>query len=69
MPLARLVTAGLLDDRLRAAFDLPWSARRQRLFDAVMAVTRAAWPLLPPGVRHAAAVRSLRRFRSRRGRG
>jgi uncharacterized protein (DUF2236 family) len=68
MPLARLVTAGLLDERLRTAFDLPWGPARQRAFDAVMRLTRAVWPWLPAGVRHAPAVRSLRRHRRRAGR-
>lgn len=66
MPLARLVTAGLLDERLRSEFDLRWSPGRQRLFDAVFRVTRVVWPLLPAPVRHLPATRSLRRFRSRR---
>jgi uncharacterized protein (DUF2236 family) len=63
MPLARLVTAGLLDERMRTAFGLPWSAARHRAFDAVIGVTRSVWPWLPAGVRHAPAVRSLRRRR------
>ncbi len=66
MPLARLLTAGLLDDRMRSAFALPWGSGRQALFDALMAVTRRVWPLLPPALRHAPALRSLRRHRSRR---
>lgn len=65
MPLARLVTTGLLDGRMRTGFGLPWSPRRQRVFDAVLALTRWAWPLLPARVRHAPAIRSLRRFRAR----
>ncbi|RWZ64402.1 DUF2236 domain-containing protein [Labedella populi] len=65
MPLARLVTAGLLDDRLRSAFDLPWGPIRRRLFRAVLTIARVAWPMLPTGLRHAPAVASLRRRRSR----
>jgi uncharacterized protein (DUF2236 family) len=68
MPLARLVTAGLLDERLRAEFGLPWNARRQRLFRATMALTRWAWAVLPRPARHALAIRSLRRHRSREAR-
>lgn len=65
MPLARLLTTGLLDDRMRSGFGLPWSPRRQRLLDAVLMLTRLVWPLLPARVRHAPAIRSLRRFRAR----
>ena len=68
MPLARLVTAGLLDDRMRAAFGLRWGATRRRAFDAVMGATRVVWPWLPAAVRHAPAVRSLRRHRRRAAR-
>ncbi|MET0989539.1 MAG: oxygenase MpaB family protein [Glaciihabitans sp.] len=51
MPLAGLITAGLLDPRLREAFRLPWSARRQRRFDAVMRITVAVYPRLPRRLR------------------
>ncbi|WP_243696988.1 oxygenase MpaB family protein [Labedella endophytica] len=69
MPIARLLTTGLLDERQRAGFGLPWSPRRQAVFEVVMRVTRILWPLLPPGLRHAPAIRSLRRHRSRSRRG
>lgn len=53
MPLARLLTAGLLTPELRAAFGLPWSARRDRAFRTVMAATAVIYPRLPQAVRHA----------------
>jgi uncharacterized protein (DUF2236 family) len=65
MPVARLVSTGLLDERMRTAFGLPWTPRREAAFTALMAATRALWPLLPAGLRHAPAIRSLTRFRSR----
>ncbi|WP_158507232.1 oxygenase MpaB family protein [Subtercola sp. Z020] len=47
MPLVRLVTTGLLDDNLRRAFVLPWSARSQRRFDLLFRVAAAIYPRLP----------------------
>lgn len=51
MPLAGLITAGLLDARLREAFQLPWSPARERRFNAVMRVTIAVYPRLPSALR------------------
>lgn len=51
MPLARLVTAGLLSPALREAFALPWDDRRQRRFDRLMAATAAIYPRLPRRLR------------------
>jgi uncharacterized protein (DUF2236 family) len=47
MPLVGLITAGLLEPRLREAFDLPWSTARQKRFSAVMRVTIVVYPRLP----------------------
>jgi uncharacterized protein (DUF2236 family) len=66
MPLAGLVTAGLLDDRLRAAYGLRWSPGRQRRFDAAMRLTRAIWPRLPRVIRTAPRDLYLRRLRVNR---
>jgi uncharacterized protein (DUF2236 family) len=52
MPLARLLTAGLLPDSLREAYGLPWDARRQRRFERVMRALAAVYPRLPQGIRH-----------------
>jgi uncharacterized protein (DUF2236 family) len=52
MPLARLVTAGLLAPSLRVAFELPWDARRERRYARVMRVTAVLYPRLPRGIRH-----------------
>ena len=51
MPLARLVTAGLLAPSLRVAFELPWDARRERRYARAMRVTAALYPRLPRRIR------------------
>jgi uncharacterized protein (DUF2236 family) len=63
MPLARLVTAGLLPPHIRDAFGLPWSGHRRRAFHAVLAVTRAVYPRLPRTLRHLPKTVLLRRLR------
>ena len=52
MPLVRLLTAGLLPERLRAGFGLPWNARDRRSFDGTMRLLAAAYPRLPEKARH-----------------
>jgi uncharacterized protein (DUF2236 family) len=52
MPLARLVTAGLLTPSLRVADVLPWGPRRARRYRAAMRVTTALYPRLPRRARH-----------------
>lgn len=52
MPLARFITAGLLPDRLREGFGLPWSARHHRRFDRTMRTLAVVYPRLPQRVRH-----------------
>ncbi|WP_460943697.1 oxygenase MpaB family protein [Okibacterium endophyticum] len=64
MPLARLVTCGLLEPELRDAFALDWSERHERRFGRVMTVTRVVWPRLPRRLRHWPARHYLRRFRA-----
>lgn len=70
MPLARLVTAGLLPATVREAFGLPWGAVRQGLFDVVLGVSRVVVPRLPARVRHVLRdhyLRRLRRYMAQRG--
>jgi uncharacterized protein (DUF2236 family) len=67
MPIARLLTAGFLDDGLRTAFGLPWSARRQRRFDRTVRLLAATYPRLPRVLRHLPARHVLARFRSAAG--
>ena len=64
MPLARLVTTGLLQPRERALFDLPWSSRRRRAYAAVIGIVRLVYPRLPARVRQAPMRRSLRAGRA-----
>jgi uncharacterized protein (DUF2236 family) len=52
MPLARLLTAGLLPGSLREDFRLPWSKGHQRRFERFMRLLAIVNPLLPPRVRH-----------------
>lgn len=52
LPLARLMTAGLLPSHVRVLFDLPWSARHQRRFDLVLGGIRLTYPRLPRALRH-----------------
>lgn len=52
MPLARLVTAGLLPVPLRVDFGLPWDRHRQRRFDRLMRLTESIYPHLPGWLRH-----------------
>ena len=54
------VTAGLLPERLRAAFGLPWARRDRLLCKATLAAARAT-PLLPAQVRFVPAYLDARR--------
>ena len=62
MPLARLVTAGLLSPQLRAAFELPWTARRERRFERAMNLIALANRALPRRVREWPKNRMLRKL-------
>jgi len=50
-PLFRFVTAGLLPDKLRAAYDLRWSTRKERKLSLLARAIRAALPLVPTPIR------------------
>lgn len=63
MPLARLVTGGLLTAEQRAIFQLPWSEKRQRRFERAIRVTAALYPRLPARVRHWPKNYYLRQYR------
>lgn len=71
LPLVRLVTAGLLPERLRHEFHVPWDKRRQRRFDRVLRWTAAVYPRLPLRLRHLPRDRYLARLHRtvRSGRG
>lgn len=48
----RLITVGLLPVTIRKAYGLPWSGRRQRLFEWSATLSRHVLPLVPTGLRH-----------------
>ena len=52
MPTVRLVTAGLLPERLRAAYGFHWTPRQQRRFDRLSRILRVLWPAVPRSIRH-----------------
>lgn len=64
MPLARLVTTGLLTSDQQALYGLRWSTRRQRQFDSALRVTTAVYPHLPGRIRHWPRDHYLREFRA-----
>ncbi len=45
--IGRLLTAGLLPDRIRAGYGVAWDPRRERVFTALAAAIRGGLPLLP----------------------
>jgi uncharacterized protein (DUF2236 family) len=47
----RLLTAGLLPERVREGFGLPWGRREQQHYAALRRVVQAAVPCLPPTIR------------------
>ncbi len=59
LPLVRLVTAGLLPPALRAAYGLPWDARRARRYERAMDAIGAVNRLLPQRMRSWPARRYL----------
>jgi uncharacterized protein (DUF2236 family) len=63
LPAVRVVTAGLLPPRLRAAFGFRWTPRQQRRFDWMLRVVRVVWPAVPRGIRHLPVRFYLRRLR------
>jgi uncharacterized protein (DUF2236 family) len=61
-PVHVLITAGLLPPKLRIAYGLRWSRRRERVMRLVAGSTRAALPLVPRMIRvvpHARAAERL----------
>jgi uncharacterized protein (DUF2236 family) len=63
MPLARLVTAGLLPETVRAGFGLEWSAARQRRFDRAIRLIANVYPRLPRRLQTLPRDRYLARLR------
>jgi uncharacterized protein (DUF2236 family) len=64
----RIMTAGLLPDRLRAEFGLAFGPVERRVFDGSVALLRRAYPTLPGRLRHIPAyVEAVRRVRGEQG--
>jgi uncharacterized protein (DUF2236 family) len=63
MPLARLMTVGLLPAELRADFGLHWGPRYERRFQRWLRMTAAVFPRLPARIRHRLRDRELARLR------
>ena len=64
MPLARLVTAGLLSEDQRVMYGLEWNGRRQRRFDRALRLIATTYPRLPARVRRWPRDHYVRRFRA-----
>ena len=67
MPLARLLTTGLLEPGERALFELPFPRGRQRRFERVVCLIRLIYPRLPRRLRHAPMRHYLRVGRAAAG--
>jgi uncharacterized protein (DUF2236 family) len=63
--LARVLAAAWLPPAIRAAYGLPWSEGRARLFRIAGILSRATLPLVPPLVRHWPSARRAARRVSR----
>jgi uncharacterized protein (DUF2236 family) len=64
LPLASLLTASLLEPRLRDAYGMPWSRHRERRADTAWAVIRAITRVLPQRALTAPSRRYLARVRA-----
>jgi uncharacterized protein (DUF2236 family) len=60
-PLFRLITAGLLPERLRRDYKIAWSNRREKNFRLAAAAIRHLLPLVPPPLRVVANARRAER--------
>jgi uncharacterized protein (DUF2236 family) len=65
LPTNRLITAGLLPERIREQYGLAWNPRRERVFRLAMRVTRLTYPWVPRRVRQLPMTFYMRDFRKR----
>ena len=63
MPLARLITAGLLPDTIAAGYRVRWTPRWRRRYARAIAVLRAVYPQVPPALRRLPSRIVLARYR------
>jgi uncharacterized protein (DUF2236 family) len=64
-PLFRFITAGLLPESLRAAYDLRWSARSQKALNLLASAIRGLLPLVPAPIRFVPNARAAERMSRR----
>ncbi len=50
-PLFRFVTAGLLPEKIRAAYDLKWNARNEKMLALLASAIRGLLPVIPAPIR------------------
>ncbi|WP_344658859.1 oxygenase MpaB family protein [Catenulispora subtropica] len=65
LPTNRLITAGLLPERIREQYGLAWSPRRERAFRLAMRLTRLTYPWVPRRIRQLPMTFYMRDFRRR----
>jgi uncharacterized protein (DUF2236 family) len=65
MPVNRFLTTAWLPEPIRRQYALPWGKGQQRLYDAVMKLSRPAYGLLPVPIREAPKAYYLRDMRKR----
>lgn len=65
LPLNRLITAGLLPERIRDEYGFAWNSRRKRRFQRVARVLRLAYPRIPRSMRGLPMKLYMRSFRKR----
>jgi uncharacterized protein (DUF2236 family) len=64
-PVFRLLTAGLLPEKLRGAYGLTWDGPREKRFSLAAGAIRGALPLVPPPLRIVPNARKSERARRR----
>lgn len=63
-----VMTAGIMPDRLREQYELPWGRPEERLFEASIFTLQKVYPRLPPRVRYLPAyVKARRRLAGKTG--
>lgn len=65
LPVNRLITTGLLSERMRDEYGLVWDARRERLFRLGVRMARLTYPRIPRRVRRLPVTFYMRYFRRR----
>jgi len=65
LPVNRLITTGLLPERLREEFGLVWDARRERMFRFAVRAARLTYPRVPRRVRRLPMTFYMQYFRRR----